>query len=47
LVRLLAELGGTPSSRSRVSIDGEKEEDPFDQFLKQGGKPYGIKGGKK
>ena len=32
----LVEFGMTPSSRSRVSVKREKEEDPADEFIKRG-----------
>lgn len=35
LVKLMAELGLTPSSRSRIHAPGKEEEDPFAEFLKK------------
>jgi len=33
MVKLLAEFGCTPSSRSRLKVEKPKETDPFDEFL--------------
>ena len=35
LIKLMAELGLTPSSRSRLRVEGKQEEDPFAEFLKR------------
>jgi P27 family predicted phage terminase small subunit len=35
LIKLMAELGLTPSSRSRIHAISEDEEDPFVEFLKR------------
>jgi len=42
LVKLLAEIGGTPSSRSRLPGSKEPEKDDFQEFLKHGAKPYEV-----
>lgn len=34
-IQILAQLGMTPSARSRIVVNAAKEEDPFDSFLKQ------------
>jgi P27 family predicted phage terminase small subunit len=39
----LVEFGMTPSSRSRVTVEPKEDKDPFEEFLKQGGKPRRVK----
>lgn len=42
-VRLLcSEFGLSPSARARMVLPGEKEEDPFDDFLKEGQRRSGA-----
>lgn len=39
----LCEFGMTPSSRTRLTVDEPKKQDPAAEFLARGGKPYAVK----